>query len=436
MDAAPAPGPEPRGPADAAPAAPAAPADGTGPHAGGRPLEGVRVLDLSRVLAGPFLTMLLGDLGADVVKVERPGSGDDTRSWGPPFAGEGDHRESTYFLAVNRNKRSVEVDLADPAERGLVERLVRWADVLVENFRPGVMDRLDLGDRRLSELNPRLVRLSISGFGDAGPERDRVGYDQILQAEGGVMGMTGDPDGTPVRVGVPVADLAAGLFGTIGILAALLERVRSGAGQRVTTSLLAGQIGLHVYQGTRYLVAGEVPGPSGPYHPTVVPYGTFTAADGPIVIAVGNDELWRRFAGAVGLDAGDPRFVTNAARVANREVLHELIGDALGTRNVATWIERFSSAAVPAGEVRTLDRVYAAEQVRAQGLVWSVPHPELGPLELPGNPIAFDGTTPPARRPPPRLGQHNDEVRHELHEGLADDAEEVPGDTGGRAPRA
>lgn len=389
-------------------AEPATPAPGP---MDGRPLEGLHVLDLSRVLAGPYLTMILGDLGADVVKVERPGSGDDTRSWGPPFAGEGASKESTYFLAVNRNKRSVEIDLADPGEQELVERLVKWADVLVENFRPGVMDRLGLGDSRLSELNARLVRLSISGFGDTGPERDRVGYDQILQAEGGVMGMTGEPGGPPMRVGVPVADLAAGLFGVVGVLAALVERERRGSGQRVTTSLLASQIGLHVYQGTRYLLAGEVPGPSGHFHPTVVPYGTFAAADGPIVIAVGNDDLWRRFAEVVGLDADDPRFATNADRLANREALHELVGDALATRGVGTWTARFARAAVPAGEVKALDRVYATEQVRAQDLVWTVAHPVLGPLTLPGNPIAFDGSPPPARRPPPGLGEHNDEVR-------------------------
>lgn len=389
-------------------AEPATPAPGP---MDGRPLEGLHVLDLSRVLAGPYLTMILGDLGADVVKVERPGAGDDTRSWGPPFAGEGASKESTYFLAVNRNKRSVEIDLADPGEQELVERLVKWADVLVENFRPGVMDRLGLGDSRLSELNARLVRLSISGFGDTGPERDRVGYDQILQAEGGVMGMTGEPGGPPMRVGVPVADLAAGLFGVVGVLAALVERERRGSGQRVTTSLLASQIGLHVYQGTRYLLAGEVPGPSGHFHPTVVPYGTFAAADGPIVIAVGNDDLWRRFAEVVGLDADDPRFATNADRLANREALHELVGDALATRGVGTWTARFARAAVPAGEVKALDRVYATEQVRAQDLVWTVAHPVLGPLTLPGNPIAFDGSPPPARRPPPGLGEHNDEVR-------------------------
>ena len=260
------------------------------------------MLDLARVLAGPYAAMLLGDLGAEVIKVERPGVGDDTRHWGPPFvqatgdratgnaaggdAAAGDRAESTYFLSVNRGKRSAAIDLKDPGEREFVEALVRWADVLIENFRPGVMDRLGLSDDRLAELNPRLVRLSISGFGEKGPDRDRVGYDQILQAEGGVMSLTGTAASGAVKVGVPIADISAALFGVIGALGALVERERSGLGQRVSTSLLAGQVGIHTFQATRYLIAGQVPGLSGNHHPTVAPYGVFNAADGPLVIAV------------------------------------------------------------------------------------------------------------------------------------------------------
>lgn len=384
---------------------------------GGQPLSGLHVLDLSRVLAGPYLTMVLGDLGAEVVKVERPGKGDDTRSWGPPFVGPDSQQESTYFLSVNRNKRSIVVDLADPAERQLVEGLVRWADVLVENFRPGVMDRLGLDDDRLSTLNRRLVRLSISGFGDDGPDRDRVGYDQILQAEGGFMSVTGDLDGNPTKAGLPIADIAAGLFGVVGVLAALLERERSGLGQRVSTSLLAGQVGIHVFQGTRYLVAGQVPGLSGRFHPTVVPYGTFNAADGPIVVGVGNDALWQRFATVLGLDPEDPRFATNADRLGRREELHGLIDSVLRTRDAATWVERLSAAAVPAGEVKSLDRVYADKQVRDQGLVWEVEHPTLGHVELPGSPIRFSRTELSARQPPPRLGEHTETIRSDLASG-------------------
>jgi len=380
------------------------------------PLAGLRVLDFSRVLAGPFMTMLLGDLGADVVKVEQPRSGDDTRAWGPPFVGPEGAEESTYFLSVNRNKRSVEIDLKDPADRPLVEDLVRWADVLVENFRPGVLARLGMDDAWLEQTNRRLVRLSISGFGGDGPERDRVGYDQILQAEGGVMSMTGEPGGPPMRSGVPIADLAAGLFGTVGVLAALLERHRSGLGQRVSTSLLAGQIGMHVYQGTRYLIGGEVPGRSGRFHPTVAPYGTFEAADGPIVIGVGNDAIWRRFAVVIGLEPTDERFTTNDERCENRPALHALVEAVLLTEPVAAWLQRFTEAGVPAGAVKSLDEVYASAQVRSQGLVWRLEHPIAGTVEVPGNPVRFSRATGSARRPPPLLGEHNEEVRRAVSE--------------------
>ena len=288
----------------------------------GGPLAGIRVLDLSRVLAGPYAAMLLGDLGAEVVKVERPGAGDDTRHWGPPFAQAADGAESTYFLSVNRGKRSVAIDLKDPAERAFIDSLVRWADVLVENFRPGVMDRLGLGDARLAELNPALIRLAISGFGTQGPDADRVGYDQILQAEGGLMSLTGTDVSAEVKVGVPIADVTAGLFGVIGVLSALVERARSGLGQQVSTSLLAAQVGIHTFQATRYLIAGEVPGPSGNHHPTVALYGMFWVVDGPFVIAVGNDEIWLRFVLLIGLELADFRFQTNPLRLAYLPELH------------------------------------------------------------------------------------------------------------------
>ena len=299
------------------------------------PLAGVHVLDLARVLAGPYAAMLLGDLGAEVIKVERPGAGDDTRHWGPPFVPAGDGAESTYFLSINRGKRSVAIDLKDTAEHGFVAALVRWADVLIENFRPGVMDRLGLGDARLAELNPRLIRLSISGFGDNGPDRDRVGYDQILQAEGGVMSLTGTAASRAVKVGVPIADVSAALFGVIGVLGALLEREHSGLGQRVSTSLLAGQTGIHTFQATRYLVAGQVPGLSGNHHPTVAPYGVFDASDGPLVLAVGNEDIWRRFAPLAGLDPADTRFATNASRLGNLAELEQILNAVLGQHPVA-----------------------------------------------------------------------------------------------------
>jgi crotonobetainyl-CoA:carnitine CoA-transferase CaiB-like acyl-CoA transferase len=389
------------------------------------PLTGVHVLDLARVLAGPYAAMLLGDLGAEVIKVERPGAGDDTRHWGPPFvqaagdavAGDGaagDGAESTYFLSVNRGKRSVAIDLKDPGEREFIEALARWADVLVENFRPGVMDRLGLSDDRLAELNPRLVRLSISGFGENGPDRDRVGYDQILQAEGGVMSLTGTAASRAVKVGVPIADISAALFGVIGVLGALVERERSGLGQRVSTSLLAGQVGIHTFQATRYLIAGQVPGVSGNHHPTVAPYGVFDAADGPLVIAVGNDDIWRRFAPLAGLDPADTRFGTNALRLGHLAELQQIMNTALGQRTVADWLDRLRGAGVPAGEVKTLDRVYDSEQARAEALVWEVDHPQLGRIRLPGHPVHYSRSAVAPGLPPPVLGEHTDELRAAL----------------------
>jgi formyl-CoA transferase len=384
------------------------------------PLAGVHVLDLARVLAGPYAAMLLGDLGAEVIKVERPGAGDDTRHWGPPFvqgagdAAAGDRAESTYFLSVNRGKRSAAIDLKDPGEREFVEALVRWADVLVENFRPGVMDRLGLSDDRLAELNPRLIRLSISGFGEQGPDRDRVGYDQILQAEGGVMSLTGTAASRAVKVGVPIADISAALFGVIGALGALVERERSGLGQRVSTSLLAGQVGIHTFQATRYLIAGQVPGLSGNHHPTVAPYGVFDAADGPLVIAVGNDDIWRRFAPLAGLDPADPRFATNALRLGHLGELQQIMNAALAQRMVADWLDRLRRAGVPAGELKTLDRVYDSEQARAENLIWEVDHPRLGSIRLPGHPVHYSRTAVTPGLPPPVLGEHTDELRAAL----------------------
>jgi formyl-CoA transferase len=394
------------------------PAEGAAPggerHSPPGPLAGIRVLDLARVLAGPYAAMLLGDLGAEVIKVERPGTGDDTRHWGPPFAESDDEAESTYFLSVNRGKRSVAIDLKDPAEREFIDSLVRWADVLIENFRPGVMDRLELGDARLAELNPALIRLEISGFGAEGPDADRVGYDQILQAEGGLMSLTGTDASPQVKVGVPIADVTAGLFGVIGVLGALVERGRSGLGQQVSTSLLAAQVGIHTFQATRYLIAGEVPGPSGNHHPTVAPYGMFQAADGPLVIAVGNDEIWLRFAPLIGLDPGDPRFRTNALRLGHLADLHRLVAARLSSRTVAQWLELLRQAAVPAGELKTLDRVYDGEQARAAGLVWEVDHPRLGRIRLPGNPLHYSRSTLGPGLPPPTLGEHTGELRSGL----------------------
>lgn len=375
------------------------------------PLQGLRVVDLSRVLAGPYAAMLLADLGAEVIKVERPGAGDDTRQWGPPFVGPDGARESTYFLSINRNKRSLVADLKDPEDVRLVRDLIVDADVLIENFRHGVMDRLGLGADELAELNPGLVTLSITGFGADGPDAQRTGYDHILQAEGGLMSFTGPTADQPTKVGVPIADLVAGTFGAYGVLAALRARDEHGRGQVVSTSLLAGQIAIQCFQGARWLVAGEVPEPAGNHHPTVCPYGLFPTAGASIVIAVGNDAIWRRFAPLVGLDPGDERFATNPLRVAARAELEPLVADAMRARDVDYWLEQFEAAGIPAGEVKSLDRVYATPQVRQQGLVATVEHSTLGTIELPGPPLRFGASEPVAHQPPPTLGEHSDAIR-------------------------
>jgi len=381
------------------------------------PLDGLRVLDLSRALAGPYATMTLADLGADVIKIEGPGGGDDTRSWGPPFVtGSSGVQESTYFLSANRGKKSVAADLKSEAGIELILELARTADVLVENFRPGVMDRLGLSSQRLLEHNPRLVILSISGFGAAGPDAGRVGYDQILQAEGGLMSVTGDQASGPVKVGVPVADIATALLGIIGVLAALRDRDRSGYGQVVSTSLLASQIALHTFQGTRWLVAGEVPGPSGNHHPTIAPYGLFPTASAPIVIAVGSEAIWRRFAPLVEIDFDDERFADNPARMNHRDDLYGAIVKAFATRPAEEWTELLADAGVPAGVVKTMDQVYDSAQVAAEDLILDVEHSTLGAIRLPGRPLRFSRSAAPAALPPPTLGQHNGVVRERLWE--------------------
>src|SRR4051794_10786537 len=293
--------------------------DGPGEEPGDGPLSGVLVLDLTRALAGPHAGMMLGDLGARVIKVETPRGGDDSRGWGPPFAGEGQQRESTYFMSANRNKESITLDLKEDRDKQVLTALVRRADVLLENFRVGVLDRLGFSVERLHGLNPRLVVLSITGFGHDGPEATRAGYDQIAQGEGGLMSITGTEQ--PTKVGVPIADLVAGMYGAYGVLAALHERALTGRGRVVRTSLLAGMVGVHAYQGTRWTVGGEVPGLAGDHHPSIAPYGMFETATAPVQIACGSENLWRALCGAFGWDADDPRFATNPLRVANRDAL-------------------------------------------------------------------------------------------------------------------
>jgi crotonobetainyl-CoA:carnitine CoA-transferase CaiB-like acyl-CoA transferase len=378
------------------------------------PLDGVLVLDLTRALAGPHAAMMLGDLGARVVKVEGP-DGDDSRGWGPPFVGEAQSRQSTYFMSANRNKESVVLDLKQDDDLALLERMVRRADVLLENFRTGVMDRLGLGERRLHELNPRLVLGSVTGFGHDGPEATRPGFDQIAQGEGGLMSITGD---TPTRVGVPIADLLAGMNLAYGVTAALLERERTGRGRTVRTSLLAGVVGVHAFQGTMWTVGGVVPRPTGAHHAAIAPYGLYAAADAPLQVACANDKLWRLLAGLLGLDTADPRFATNADRVAHRDDLTREIEDVLVTRDAEEWLADLAGLGVPAGKVRTLDDVYAWEQTRSQHLLLEVEHPAHGALTLPGSPLRWDDQPWSGGRrdhlPPPLLGEHTDAVREEF----------------------
>ncbi|MDP9396272.1 MAG: CoA transferase, partial [Actinomycetota bacterium] len=292
---------------------------GTAPSRAVRPLAGVVVVDLSRALAGPHAAMMLADLGARVIKVETPGTGDDTRGWGPPFVGPEDARESTYFLSCNRGKESVTLDLKSAEGCDVLTRLASRADVLVENFRPGVLDRLGFSVERLHEINPRLVVLSISGFGRDGPEGGRPGYDQIAQGEAGLMSLTGPGPDEPTRVGVPIGDLLAGMYGAYGVVSALYERARTGRGRVVRTSLLAAIVGVHAFQGTRWTVAHEVPTATGNHHPSITPYGLFRCADGLVQIAVGSEGLWQRFAPAFGIAPDTPGFATNAERVGNRD---------------------------------------------------------------------------------------------------------------------
>ncbi|CAN5351487.1 CoA transferase [soil metagenome] len=375
------------------------------------PLAGVRVVDLTRALAGPYATMMLADAGADVLKVERPGTGDDSRGWGPPFVTPPDDpggRESTYFLSVNRGKRSAELDLKDAADLGRLRDLIAGADVLVENFRPGVMESLGLGEGDLEALNPRLVVLSITGFGEGGPDGHRPGFDQIVQGEGGLMSINGPIGGSPTKMGVPIADILAGMFGAFGVTASLVERERSGRGQWVRTSLLASSVAVHTFQGTRWLLAGEVPEPGGNRHPSIAPYGAYDCADGAVNVAVGSEGLWHRFAPLVGIDPADERFSTNNDRVRRVDELEAEIAGPMAQAGVDEWLRRLDAAGVPAGRVRTMDEVYASPQVAHLGLVDVVAHPTLGEVRLPGAPLTYSRTARDTPVAPPLLGQHND----------------------------
>jgi crotonobetainyl-CoA:carnitine CoA-transferase CaiB-like acyl-CoA transferase len=375
-------------------------------------LDGLLVVDLSRILAGPYCTMTLGDLGARVIKIEEPGQGDDTRTWGPPFW----HGTSTYFLAVNRNKESVTLDLKHADARAALWRLIERADVLVENFRPGTLERLGFGWDACRARNPRLVYASISGYGVTGPEATRPGYDLIAQGEGGVMSLTGEPDGTPMKAGVSQADVVAGLWALSGILAALVARGRTGEGQRVDASLLDGQLGLLAYHATNFWGAGEPPERLGNRHPNLTPYGTFPCADGWITIGAGNDTLFAKLCTA--LDAPElvarTEFATNPSRLAHRDALERELSARTRPLAAEEALARLRAAGVPGGRVRSVPEALAAAQTIAREMVVPLAHPSIPDFRVVGTPVKLSATPGRPRTAPPALGEHTERVLAEL----------------------
>jgi len=380
------------------------------PAASGRtrpPLHGVRVIDMTRVLAGPFCTMSLGDMGAEVIKVEEPGKGDDTRGW-PPFV----HGEATYFLSVNRNKKSLTLDLKAPDGQEILRRLLASADVVVENFRPGTMERLGFGYETLKRANPRLIYCSISGFGESGPEAHRPGYDLIVQGESGVMDITGFPDGPPVKVGNSIGDLVAGMAAAQGITLALLSRSQTGKGQKVEIGMLDVMASLLTYQAGLYWNAGGRPARRGNEHPSIVPYEVFKAQDVYITLGVANNSLWDRTCKALDRPdlIKDPRFDTEANRVTNRKVLVPLLNEILGARPADEWLARLDKAGVPAGRIKSVAEVCESAHLRARGMMVSLAHPKAGSIRVMGVPVRLHDTPGGAQAAPPLLGQHTDEV--------------------------
>ncbi len=371
------------------------------------PLADLTVVDLSRALAGPYCTMMLADLGARVIKIETPAGGDDTRGWGPPFLGG----ESAYFLSVNRNKESVTLNLKQPRGRDLLLRLLRQADVLVENFRPGAMDRLGLGYAAVHEAIPRLVYCSISGFGQTGPYRERAAYDLIVQGMGGIMGITGEPGGPPTRVGVAVADICAGMFAAYAILAALRVRDRTGRGQWVDASLLDGQVAWMTYMAANYFATGEDSPRVGSAHLLLVPYQPFPTRDGFVNVAVGSEGLWQKFCGALEVPiADDPRFATNADRVAHRRELLDMLIPVFARRTTAEWVDRLLDAGVPAGPIYRMSEVVADPQVAHRDMIVDLEHPRAGRIRITGVPVKLSETPGAVRTPPPTLGEHTEGV--------------------------
>lgn len=376
------------------------------------PLSEITVLDFTRVLSGPYCTMILGDLGARVIKIEHPVRGDDTRHWGPPFIGG----ESAYFLSINRNKESVTLDFKHPDGKAILDRLVARADVVVENFRPGTLDAAGYGSAAMTARHARLVYCSISGYGQTGPRREEPGYDAVMQAEGGLMSITGETDGPPFRLGVAITDIVTGLFAAQGVFAALLARETSGCGQVVDVAMLDSTAALLTYQAGNFFATGVVPARMGNRHPTIVPYESFEASDGAFVIAGGNDEIWRRLCRAIDLPelADDARYRTNKDRVAHYDELKRQLDGALRTRTRAEWAQALTAAGVPCGSVREISEVLADPQLAARNMIAEVDHPTVGRARVIASPVRLSATPASVRTSPPVLGQHTAAVLSEL----------------------
>ena len=375
----------------------------TGAAGRGSPLAGVRILDLSRILAGPYATMMLADLGAEVIKIEPPG-GDDTRTWGPPFGGG----EAAYFLAVNRGKKSVVLNLKTEKGSAALARLIASSDVLVENFRPGTLARLGFAPEEVQGRHPRLIWCSVSAYGQYGPLSSKPGYDAVMQGEAGWMGLTGPPEGPPTKLGASLADICAGMMASSGILAALFARERDGRGRRVDVALFDSVVATLCYQAQGYLLTGEEPVRSGNNHPSLTPYESFEAADGHVIVAVGNDALWKRFCEVAAPELDRPEFEKNPDRVRHRPELRGLLEAVFRSRGVGEWERVLDEAGIPVGRVRSVAEILNSPQLKARGMVVDREHPSIGSLRLVGSPVQFDGENHTASLPPPLRGEHTD----------------------------